>query len=86
MSTIVQKADRTTSYGGGGGYGGSDDDDLSGAAHHAQQHAGDSSDSGIFSSVLSQLGQNKHNIGNQPIDEQSIGHASFDVRAITDRS
>jgi len=35
---------------------------------------------------LSQLGQNKHNIGNQPIDEQSKGHVSFDVRAITDRS
>jgi hypothetical protein len=59
---------------------------MSSAAHHAQQHAGDSSDSGIFSSVLSQLGQNKHNIGNQPIDEQRIGQASLDVWAIADRS
>jgi len=55
-------------YGGGGGYGG--DEDLSGAAHHAQQHAGDSGDSGIFSSVLSALGQNKQNIGNSHLDEQ----------------
>jgi hypothetical protein len=58
------------SYGGGGGYGADDDDDLSGAARHASQHAGDSGDSNIFSSVLSALGQNKHSIGNQDIDEQ----------------
>lgn len=56
------------SYGGGGGYGG--DDDLRGAAHHAQQHAGDSGDSNIFSNVISHLGQNKQNIGNQQINEQ----------------
>ena len=55
-------------YGGGVGYGG--DDDLSGAARHAQQHAGDSGDSNLFSSVLNHLGQNKQNIGNQQLDEQ----------------
>ena len=62
------------SYGGGGGYGG--DDDLSGAAHHAQQHAGDSGDSNMFSNVISHLGQNKQNIGNQQINEQgTLSHA-----------
>jgi hypothetical protein len=35
---------------------------------------------------LGQLGQNKHNIGNQPIDEQRIRHSSLDVWAIADRS
>jgi hypothetical protein len=35
---------------------------------------------------LSQLGQNKHNIGNQPIDEQRIWQAFLDVWAIADRS
>jgi len=43
---------------------------LSGAAQHAQQHAGDSGDAGIFSNVLGRIGQNKQNIGSQPIDEQ----------------
>jgi hypothetical protein len=67
---VAQKLTPKTSYGGGGGYGGGDDNDLSGAAHHAQQHAGDSGDSGMFSTVLSHLGQNKQNIANQPINEQ----------------
>lgn len=53
-------------------YGGSndDDDDLSGAARHAEQHAGSSGDSSIFSSVLSSLGQNKQQYANQGINEQ----------------
>lgn len=59
------------SYGGGGGYGGNDDD-LSAAAHHAQQHAGDSGDSNMFSNVANHLGQNKQNIGNQQINEQGL--------------
>jgi len=59
------------SYGGGGGYG-ADDEDLKGAAHHAQEHAGDSGDSSLFSSVLGYLGQNKHNIGNQDVDEEGM--------------
>jgi len=52
---------------------------LSGAAHHAQQHAGDSGDSNMFSSVISHLGQNKQNIGNQQIDEQGAvqSHQQF---------
>jgi hypothetical protein len=67
---VAQKLTPKISYGGGGGYGGGDDNDLSGAAHHAQQHAGDSGDSGMFSTVLNHLGQNKQNIANQPINEQ----------------
>jgi hypothetical protein len=43
---------------------------LSGAAQHAQQHAGDSDDSAIFSSVSGRLGQNRQNIGSQQINEQ----------------
>lgn len=57
------------SYGGGGGYG-ADDYDPRGAAHHAQQHAGDSGDSHMFSNVLNHLGQNRQHFGNQQIDEQ----------------
>ena len=67
---VTQKLTPKISYGGGGGYGGGDDDDLSGAAHHAQQHAGNSGDSGMFSAALNHLGQNKQNIANQPINEQ----------------
>ncbi|KAF4635149.1 hypothetical protein G7Y89_g2946 [Cudoniella acicularis] len=65
-------------YGGGGGYGGNDDD-LQGAAHHAQQHAGDSGDSSVFSSVLGKLAGNKQNIQQQPIDEQDAvqSHKQF---------
>jgi hypothetical protein len=48
------------------------DDDLSGAAQHAQQHAGNSGDSNMFSNVVSHLGQNKQNIGNQQINEQGM--------------
>ena len=59
------------SYGGGGGYGGYDDD-LTGAAHHAQQHAGDSGGSDVFSNVVNHLGQNKQNISNQQINEQGL--------------
>jgi len=56
------------SYGGGGGYGAQED--LSSAASHAEQHAGSSGDPSIFSSVLSALGQNKHTIQQEPVDEQ----------------
>ncbi|RFU28372.1 hypothetical protein B7463_g7986, partial [Scytalidium lignicola] len=62
-------------YGGGGGYGGNDDDDFSGAAHHAQQHAGDSGDSSMFSSIAGFLNQNKSHIGSQPVDEQGAVQA-----------
>lgn len=47
-----------------------DNDDLNGAAHHAAQHAGSSGDPGVFSNVLSNLGQNKQSIGSQRINEQ----------------
>jgi ABC-type uncharacterized transport system ATPase subunit len=43
---------------------------LSGAAQHAQQHAGHSGDSSIFSEVASFLGQNKQNIAQQNVDQQ----------------
>jgi hypothetical protein len=71
------EAEITNSYPGGGNYGG--DDDLGGAARHAEQHAGDSGDSSIFSSVLSAIGQNKHGIANQPINEQDAiqSHQQF---------
>lgn len=59
------------SYGGGGGYGGGDDD-FSSAAQHAQQHAGDSGDGGMFSSIANHLGQNKQHIASQPINEQGM--------------
>lgn len=59
-----------TKYSYGGGNNDDDDDDLSGAARHAEQHAGSSGDSSIFSSVLSSLGQNKQHIANQGINEQ----------------
>lgn len=55
------------------------DDEFSGAANQASQHAGSSGDSNIFSSVLSMLGQNKSNIGNEDIDEQDAvnSHKAF---------
>ena len=66
-------------YGGtqGGGYGGGgfnnpNDEDLQGAAHHAQQHAGSSGDSNIFSSVLGNLMGNKQNIQQGHLDEQGM--------------
>jgi hypothetical protein len=55
------------------------EDDLSGAASHAQEHAGDSGDSSIFSSVINHLGQNKQQIGNQQLNEQDAvqSHQQF---------
>lgn len=47
-----------------------DSDEFSSAARHANQHAGSSADPDIFSSVLSALGQNRHSIANQNVDEQ----------------
>lgn len=56
-------------YGGGGGYS-NEDDDLGGAARHAEENAGDSADSSIFSSVLGMLGQKKEAIKDSDLDEQ----------------
>lgn len=47
-----------------------DGDDFSGAAKHANQHAGSSADSNIFSSVLAALGQNRQSLATQNVDEQ----------------
>lgn len=55
-----------TSYG-GGNYGGSDD--FSGAEHVAQQHAGDSGDSSMFSSALGMLSGKKQQLQNEDLDE-----------------
>lgn len=45
---------------------------MRGAAQHAEQHSGDSGDSSLFSSVLGYLGQNKHDIKNQEVDEEGM--------------
>jgi hypothetical protein len=56
------------------------EDDLSGAASHAQEHAGDSGDSSIFSSVINHLGQNKQFFGgggsSQSASSGSMGAAA----------
>jgi len=71
------------SYGGGGGGGGNygggggrnDGDEFSGAMHHAEQHAGSSGDSSLFSNALGFLSNNKQNIGNSDLDEQQAVRA-----------
>ncbi|KAI1106186.1 hypothetical protein F4804DRAFT_330556 [Jackrogersella minutella] len=55
-------------YPAGGGYGG-DDDDLRGASEHASRHAGSSGDSSLFSGLLGALGQKKHSLANEEVDE-----------------
>jgi hypothetical protein len=56
-----------------------DNDEFSGAANQANQNAGSSGDSNIFSSVLSFLGKNKNDISNEDIDEDDAvnSHKQF---------
>lgn len=63
-------------YGGGGAHG-QDEDDMSGALQHAQQHGGRQEDEGMFSNILSGLGQNKQQIGGQGINEEGESPVSL---------
>ncbi|KAI3319624.1 hypothetical protein HD806DRAFT_256514 [Xylariaceae sp. AK1471] len=46
-----------------------DDDDWHGAAQQASNHAGDSGDTDLFSSLLGALGKKKQHLANEDIDE-----------------
>ncbi|KAH8204964.1 hypothetical protein TruAng_000847 [Truncatella angustata] len=67
-----------------GGHG-RDDDDFSGAAQHASQHAGNSGDSSLFSSILGSLGQNKGRLAQEDVDEEGTHVDREDLRLVLPR-
>ncbi|KAK0731533.1 hypothetical protein B0H67DRAFT_549282 [Lasiosphaeris hirsuta] len=65
------------SYPAGGGIPYAEDDDLQNAAHHAANHAPE--DSSFFSSILGEIGQRKHQVAQEDIDEEDAvsSHKQF---------
>ncbi|KAK3341474.1 hypothetical protein B0T25DRAFT_616783 [Lasiosphaeria hispida] len=65
------------SYPAGGGVPYAEDDDFQNAAHYAANHAPE--DSSYFSSILGELGQRKHQVAQEDIDEEDAvsSHKAF---------
>ena len=55
---------------GAGGYPHHDDDDLRGVAEQASKHAGDSGDSDLFAAVVRAVGNKRHSLASEDIDEE----------------
>ena len=54
---------------GAGGYPHHDDDDLRGVAEQASKHAGDSGDSDLFAAIVRAVGNKRHSLASEDIDE-----------------
>ncbi|KXJ85183.1 hypothetical protein Micbo1qcDRAFT_237561 [Microdochium bolleyi] len=54
---------------GAGGYPHHDDDDLRGVAEQASKHAGDSGDSDLFATIVRAVGNKRHSLASEDIDE-----------------